>query len=1148
MSDPRLTKMLPGRTMRRINHGFFLLLGLACTLIVPAGQVLAQGQTNQPADLSSIKHFIFIVKENRTFDNYFGTFPGADGATSGQLSTGEIIPLGHTPDATPRDIGHGWVQSLLGTNYNRMDKFDLIETNKVQPCTLNGDFLCYSQLLEPDIPNYFAYARTFVLADHAFSSIQSDSFPNHLYTVAAQSGGVIGNPGYGKSIWGCDSAQNVTVLVQDAQGHLTSQYPCFDFPTLADSLEGAGISWKYYAPGYGKPGYEWSALDAINHIRNTSLWTNRVVDTNQFIVDALSGNLPSVSWIVPADNDSDHPPKSSCAGENWTVNQLNAVMQGPDWDSTAVVLVWDDFGGFYDHVPPPQFDQFGLGLRVPMLIISPYAKPGYISHTTYEFASFLKLVEERFGLAPLGDRDAAANDMLDSFDFSQPAQSPLVLSTRHCPVVSPTQYKFPPQRVGTTSPAQLTTFGNWTNAAIALSSIKLTGDFTKTHNCPRSVPTGAICRIMVSFSPKGTGLRTGTLTVTDSDPTSPQIVNFSGIGTNLTLNPSLLDFNTKLVGRAATAKTATLTNQGTTVVNISSVLASGDYTQTNTCGSSLGAGASCTITVQFTPTAAGTRFGTITINDDDGGSPHVLKLTAVGSFLAVSQPKLAFGSLKMGATSAPLTVNLTNKGTAAVTMSGVLIRNVQFHNIFDYAQSNNCGSSLAGGASCTFTVTFSPLATGNRAATLLIADSEVATSPQPVALSGSGLAAPVVSLSPASLTFADQQVGIASSSQTVTLTNTGSATLNVASIVSSGAFSQTNTCGSNVAIGASCTISVIFTPTAQGAASGAITITDDAVSSPQNVALTGNGVASAVSLSPTSLSFSDQLLGTVSTAQSVTLTNTGTAALTIVSIVASGDFAQTNSCGSNLAPGVSCSIDVTFAPTALGARAGTITIADSAGDSPQSVSLSGNGVAPAVSLSPTSLAFADQRLGGTSQPQTVTLTNIGTGGLTISSIVASGDFAQTNACGSYVAAGANCSIAVTFAPTALGARAGTITITDSAGDSPQTVGLSGNGVASAVLLSPTSLIFPDQTVGTTSAPQTVTLTNSGTAALNITSISSSGDFAQTNDCGSVVGVGMSCSITVTFTPTQVGAASGTITIVDDAADSPQAISLSGNGT
>jgi phospholipase C len=929
--------------MVRFSHGLTILLvvaGMISLLEVPS---FAQ-EANPPADLNSIQHFVFIVKENRTFDNYFGAFPGADGATTGQLSTGEIIPLGRTPDATPRDIGHGWLQSLLGTNYGRMDKFDLIEINKTQACTLNGDYLCLSQLLEADIPNYWAYARNFVLADHAFSSMQSDSFPNHLYTVAAQSGGAVGNPSFSNFVWGCDAPSNITVPVQDAEGHLTNKFPCFDFPTLADSLETAGVSWKYYAPGYGKPGYIWSALDAVNHIRNTSLWTSHVVETDQFIVDALSGNLPAVSWIVTGDNDSDHPPHSSCVGENWAVSQVNAVMQGPNWGSTAIVMTWDDFGGFYDHVPPPQSDEFGLGLRVPLLIISPFAKPGYISHTTYEFSSFLKLVEERFGLAPLADRDAAASDMLDSFDFTQQPLPPLVLSARHCPVVSPLQYNFLPQLVGTTSPAAAITVANWGTTDISKLGVTVTGDFSQTNNCPPVLRPPRICKVSASFAPTGTGLRTGIVTVTDSDPTSPQIVSLSGIGTDVILSPSLLNFGIRAVGRSGASKNAVLTNHGTTVVDISSITASGDYTQSNNCGSGLAAGASCTITVLFVPTSTGTRFGTIAVNDSDGGTPHVLKLTGGGTYLSVFPAQFNFGSLKMGATSAPLTATLSNKGPSTVTISDVLMRNQSFQTVFDFAQSNNCGGSLAPRTSCTFAVTFSPQAAGTRSGSLLIVNSETATSPQPVGLSGKGLAAPLVSLSPSTLTFADQQVGVASSAQTITLTNFGAAILNLTSIVSSGDFSQSNTCGNSVAIGASCTISVIFTPTSQGSISGSITIADDAVSSPQNIALTGKGVASVVSMSATSLSFPDQLVGTTSAPQVVTLTNTGTGALTISGIAATGDFAQSNDCGSVVAVGTSCSITVTFTPTQTGSASGTITIADNASDSPQTIILSGSGI------------------------------------------------------------------------------------------------------------------------------------------------------------------------------------------------------------
>ncbi len=378
--------------------------------------------------LEKIRHIVFLVKENRTFDNYFGTFPGADGATSGRISTGDVIPLGQAPDRTPRDISHSFQSAVKAIDGGAMDQFDLIPGGNQ-----NGDYLAYTQYTENDLPNYFVYARNFVLADAFFSSLTGPSFPNHLYTVGAQSGGAINNPANSQGRWGCDSPGNSTVQVMDDDGNITPEYPCFDFQTLADSLEAQGLSWKYYAPGQGKSGYIWSALDAIAHIRLTSLWNDHVVPTDQFVQDALNGQLPAVSWLVVASGKSEHPPASVCVGENWTVEQLNAVMQGPDWDSTVVFLTWDDFGGFYDHVPPPVVDNFGFGPRVPFLIISPWAKPGYISHTTLEFSSVLKFVEERFDLDPLTARDAQANDLLDSFDLTQDPLPPLILSTRECP-------------------------------------------------------------------------------------------------------------------------------------------------------------------------------------------------------------------------------------------------------------------------------------------------------------------------------------------------------------------------------------------------------------------------------------------------------------------------------------------------------------------------------------------------------------------------------------------------------------------------------------------------------------------------------------------------------------------------------------------
>jgi len=376
--------------------------------------------------LDRIEHVVFIVKENRTFDNYFGTFPGVDGATSGKISTGEVIPLRHAPDMTPRDIDHSYQAAVEAIDGGAMDRFDLIAGGNV-----NGDYLSYSQYYESDMPNYFTYARNFVLADAFFSSLEGPSFPNHLYTVGAQSGRAINNPNTAR--WGCDAAATSRVQTLEEPGEFGSVYPCFDFDTLADRLEEQGLSWKYYAPGQDQSGYIWSALNAIRHIRLTSLWQQHVVDPTQFVQDASSGNLPAVSWLVVGSGLSEHPPASVCLGENWTVEQLNAVMSGPNWNSTVVFLTWDDFGGFYDHVAPPVVDNFGFGPRVPLLIISPWAKRGHISHTTLEFSSVLKFIEERFDLDPLTERDQDANDLIDSFDFDHRPGKPLLLQTRPCP-------------------------------------------------------------------------------------------------------------------------------------------------------------------------------------------------------------------------------------------------------------------------------------------------------------------------------------------------------------------------------------------------------------------------------------------------------------------------------------------------------------------------------------------------------------------------------------------------------------------------------------------------------------------------------------------------------------------------------------------
>jgi phospholipase C len=409
-----------------------------------------------------IKHVVFLVKENRTFDNYFGKFPGANGATSGKLSDGGTMPLGAMPDKTSPDISHAWAAAMTAYADGGMSGFDLI------PGAIGGTNN-YVQASEADIPNYWALAREFALGDNFFSSLHGPSFPNHLYTIAAQSGGVEDNPGtkndsglaaptvgpcganascpfpgeagleptdipplpQKRGVWGCDADPKERVAVLDQEGDVIEMYPCFDFPTMADLLTEAGVSWKMYAPSagtydggfQGSGGYIWTVYDAIRHIRDTPGWKEHVVPTEQFAIDAKAGNLPSVSWVSTPSPVSEHPPASVCEGENWTVSLLQAIAAGQNWNDTAVFLTWDDFGGFYDHEPPNQIDKFGLGFRVPFLAISPYAKKGFIDHTRAEFSSVLKFIENNWDLPSLTDRDKNSPDMTQLFDFTQPPRA-----------------------------------------------------------------------------------------------------------------------------------------------------------------------------------------------------------------------------------------------------------------------------------------------------------------------------------------------------------------------------------------------------------------------------------------------------------------------------------------------------------------------------------------------------------------------------------------------------------------------------------------------------------------------------------------------------------------------------------------------------
>jgi phospholipase C len=386
---------------------------------------------------SHIDHIVFLVKENRTFDTLFGTFPGANGATKGTRCDGSVVPLAHAPDRIG-DIPHSFADGIEVIDGGRMD------------CFRDSGYVQYD---EQDIPNYWAYARRFVLADNFFSSEYGPTCVEHFFNYAAQSDRFVdcarpGQLGLGEREF-CDdpfevaytfptltNQQHRAIFRAEEQGpagaeavrsHYRLRFPCSDVKVLPDLLQARGISWKEY-----RGDTTWvQPLREVRHVRFSPMYRNVVLNT-RFDTDVQEGTLPQVSWLTPPVHESDHPPHSICKGENWLVDTLNTLMRSKYWSTTAVVVTWDDFGGFYDHVPPPHVDAYGFGPRVPAIVISPWARRGLVDHDQMDFASVMKFIETIFGLPSLTDRDARANDMLSAFDFTHPPRPPLVLPERTC--------------------------------------------------------------------------------------------------------------------------------------------------------------------------------------------------------------------------------------------------------------------------------------------------------------------------------------------------------------------------------------------------------------------------------------------------------------------------------------------------------------------------------------------------------------------------------------------------------------------------------------------------------------------------------------------------------------------------------------------
>lgn len=414
--------------MIRFKFLLGLLLGIALVLIAatpPAAHAAgpqALAQTRTP-----IKHFVTLMQENHSFDNYFGTYPGAEGIPANTCVPvdpaagpgSQCIKPFHLGDKPIVDLDHSADTSALQFNEGKMDGFIQALYQKGQDGTLAMGY--YD---DRDIPYYWNLADNYVLFDRFFSSASDGSYQNHVYWVAAA----------------------------PLHKQTDSNHSLDDVTTIFDRLQAKGVSWKFYVESYDPTvNYRnqslveqtnpnrlsqliWVPLLNLDRFLDNPNLSSHIVDLEQFYLDAQNGTLPEVSYIVPA-GASEHPPGAISSGVKFVRGVIQELQRSSAWPTTAFMLSYDDWGGWYDHVPPPIVDDYGYGFRVPTILVSPYAKQGFVDHTVYDYTSMLKFIEYNWDLQPLATRDAQANNILDAFDFTQPPRPPLFLSSvRNTPV------------------------------------------------------------------------------------------------------------------------------------------------------------------------------------------------------------------------------------------------------------------------------------------------------------------------------------------------------------------------------------------------------------------------------------------------------------------------------------------------------------------------------------------------------------------------------------------------------------------------------------------------------------------------------------------------------------------------------------------
>ena len=637
----------------------------------------------------------------------------------------------------------------------------------------------------------------------------------------------------------------------------------------------------------------------------------------------------------------------------------------------------------------------------------------------------------------------------------------------------------------------------------------------------------------------------------------------------VTATPASISWYKVAVGNAGGPKVATLANNGSGTLSISSIgftgANPGDFDIfKNTCGSTLASSASCTVTIRFRPTVAGTRTATLTFTDSDGSSPQQVALSGLGTsgMASVTPGALSFGTVTDGKTSSSQSITVTNSTASSITLS---TEGITGANMADFAiASTNCGSSLAVSASCAAFITFTPTTTSAENAVWNITTSSSPT-PLTVALSGTGASGGAVSASPTTLQFGSVTDGTTSTSQTVTITNgtSGAVNLGAGSISgpNAGDFAITGgTCGGSLAASASCTASIDFSPTTTNSESATWSITTSGNPASLSATLSGTGLAAggSATLSPTSLSWYKVAVGNSGGPKVTTLTNNSSGTITISSVGFTGanptDFVSyQKTCGATLAASASCTFTITFRPTVPGTRIATLAINDSAGNSPQQLSLTGLGTG--VAASPSAIAFGTVNEGSMSTMQTITVSNTTANSLTLSAGALSGanaaDFAiASTTCGSSIAASTSCTATVTFTPTTQSTESASWSMTSNGSPTPLVVSLSGAG--GAIAASPSSLAFGAVNQGSPSSTQTITVSNSLSNSVTLGTGGVSGnnasDFAVTSTtCGASLGPSASCTASLVFTPSTGSNESATWSMAAGSPSSQLMVALSGTG-